>query len=167
MSETTNYKSVVGNNRSEAIAIARRPRLHQKPSEDSFDFSTPTQSPSMEHRFVVPSPILSRRMRTFSTNIKATESPIHQGECKFFSRSKGHGFIQPTDGCSNELIFMHISDIESEYIPLPGDSLSFKLSRIPPKNEKFQAVEVRILNLFSNDDPNHSHTRWNEAPSHH
>lgn len=150
---------------SEPLNIRRRPRLSHKPSEDSFEYTTPSQSPSIDHLFVVPSPILTRRMRTFSASSRATEGPVHHGECKFFSRSKGHGFIQPTDGCSKELIFMHISDIESEYVPLPGDSLSFKLSRIPPKNEKFQAVEVHILNLSSNN-PEHPHSRWDGAPSH-
>ena len=142
-----------------------RPRLSRTNTDESIGYTTPSQSPSSEHRFVVPSPLPTRRSRTFSACRRATEGPVHHGECKFFSRSKGHGFIQPTDGSSSELIFMHVSDIESEYVPLPGDILSFKLSRIPPKNEKFQAVEVHILSLC-NDSNEPKHVRWDGAPSH-
>ena len=142
-----------------------RPRLSRTNTDDSVGYRTPSQSPSNEHHFVVPSPLPTRRTRTYSACRRATEGPVHYGECKFFSRSKGHGFVQPTDGSSNDLIFMHVSDIESEYIPMPGDTLSFKLSRIPPKNEKFQAVEVHILSL-GNDSTEPKHTRWDGAPSH-
>jgi len=140
-----------------------RPRLSH--AEGDVPYVTPTQSPSSEHRFLIPSPMVTRRTRTYSASRRATEGPVHHGECKFFSRSKGHGFIQPTDGSSTEPVFMHISDIESEYVPLPGDTLSYKLTRVPPKNEKFQAVEVRITSLCMDDTDRH-HVRWDGAPSH-
>ena len=144
-------------------AIPMRPRLSH--GEGDVAYITPTHSPASEHRFLIPSPMVTRRTRTYSASRRATEGPVHHGECKFFSRSKGHGFITPTDGSSTEPIFMHISDIESEYVPLPGDHLSYKVTRIPPKNEKFQAVEVRITSLCVDDGERH-HTRWDGAPSH-
>ena len=147
--------------KSKSHSIPHRPRLSRSNTDG---YTTPTQSPSNDHSFIVPSPVPTRRMRTYSACRRATEGPVHHGECKFFSRSKGHGFIQPTDGSSPDLVFMHVSDIESEYVPLPGDMLSYKLSRIPPKNEKFQAVEVHILNL-SVDGSQRNHVRWDGAPT--
>ena len=162
MADASNNKSPSKSSQTMTIPIMR-PRLSH--SDGEMAYVTPTQSPSSEHRFLVPSPMVTRRTRTYSASRRATEGPLHHGECKFFSRSKGHGFIQPTDGSSNEPIFMHISDIESEYVPLPGDMLSYKLTRVPPKNEKFQAVEVRITSLCR-DDAEHQHVRWDGAQSH-
>ena len=62
-------------------------------------------------------------------------------------------------------LFMHVSDIESEYVPMPGDRITFKLTRIPPKNEKFQAVEVRIVGLCLDEKNAHHHVRWDGSPS--
>lgn len=39
---------------------------------------------------------------------RASEGPVFSGVCKWFSRSKGHGFIVPADGGSE--IFVHISE---------------------------------------------------------
>ncbi|XP_076814827.1 calcium-regulated heat-stable protein 1-like [Clavelina lepadiformis] len=139
-----------------------RPRLSH---DGDSSYVTPTASPSSEHRFLVPSPMVTRRTRTYSASRRATEGPMHHGECTFFSRSRGHGFIQPTDGSSEEPIFMHVSDIESEYVPMPGDRITFKLTRIPPKNEKFQAVEVRIVGLCLDEKNAHHHVRWDGSPS--
>ena len=51
---------------------------------------------------------------------------------------------------------MHISDIEGEYVPRRGDSVSFRLCPIPPRFEKFQAVHVHLTDNFSPG----SHQRW-------
>lgn len=76
------------------------------------------------------------------------------GVCKCFSRSKGHGFITPSDGGKD--IFVHISDIEGEYVPVEGDEVSYKVCSIPPKHEKVQAVEVTITHL----KPGTKHETW-------
>ena len=45
--------------------------------------------------------------------------------------------------------------IEGEYVPLPGDEVQYKLCPIPPKFEKNQAINVRIVNLTPE-----VHLRW-------
>lgn len=140
-------------NKTTPITI-NRPRL----SGGGDNYVTPTVSPSSEHHFLIPSPMVTRRTRTFSACRRATEGPVHKGICKHFSRSRGHGFIQPDEGFPTELVFMHVSDIESDYVPLEGDILSYQLTKIPPKMEKFQAVNVRIAGLCI--DNNQQHERW-------
>ena len=39
--------------------------------------------------------------------------------------------------------------IEGEYVPVEGDEVTYKVSRVPPKNLKVQAVEVKITHLKS------------------
>ncbi|KFQ55091.1 Cold shock domain-containing protein C2, partial [Nestor notabilis] len=86
------------------------------------------------------SPSLSSR-----STARASAGPIFKGVCKQFSRSQGHGFITPENG--TEDIFVHVSDIEGEYVPVEGDEVTYKVCPIPPKNQKFQAVEVVLTNL--------------------
>ncbi|KAG5679376.1 hypothetical protein PVAND_008945 [Polypedilum vanderplanki] len=114
------------------------------------DFHSPS-SPSSNH--LMPSPIITRRTRTASTCDRAMRNPLISGTVKSFSRSKGHGFITPKEG--GEDIFVHISDIEGEYMPLPGDEVVYRMCAIPPKYEKFQAIHVQITNLTPE-----VHTRW-------
>uniref|UniRef100_A0AAQ4PTU0 CSD domain-containing protein n=1 Tax=Gasterosteus aculeatus aculeatus TaxID=481459 RepID=A0AAQ4PTU0_GASAC len=95
-------------------------------------------------------PIAARPMRT----VRATSGPVFKGVCKNFSRSQGHGFLQPSHG--GEDIFVHISDIEGEYVPVEGDEVTYKVSRVPPKNLKVQAVEVKIIHL----NPGTKHETW-------
>lgn len=79
-----------------------------------------------------------------STCARATEN-LETGKVKSFCRSKGHGFItRDEDG---QDLFVHISDIEGEYVPLPGDEVQYKLCPIPPKFEKNQAIHVNIINF--------------------
>ena len=93
----------------------------------------------------IPSPLITRRTRTASMSERALESPELSGTIKSFCREKGHGFVTPATG--GEDIFVHISDVEGEYIPLPGDMVKYRLCPIPPKFEKYQAVHVHITNL--------------------
>uniref|UniRef100_A0A8C8RC89 Cold shock domain containing C2 n=1 Tax=Pelusios castaneus TaxID=367368 RepID=A0A8C8RC89_9SAUR len=85
---------------------------------------------------------------------RASAGPAFKGVCKQFSRSQGHGFITPENG--TEDIFVHVSDIEGEYVPVEGDEVTYKICPIPPKNQKFQAVEVVLTNLA----PHTKHETW-------
>ncbi|XP_018428880.1 PREDICTED: calcium-regulated heat-stable protein 1 [Nanorana parkeri] len=128
----------------------------QPPKTLNLPASNPTRdrssSPIRGH--LIPSPLPTRRTRTFSATARASEGPVYKGVCKCFSRSKGHGFIIPEDGGPN--VFLHISDIEGEYVPVEGDEVTYKLCTIPPKHEKRQAVEVVITHLA----PGTKHETW-------
>ncbi|KAM4535230.1 cold shock domain-containing protein C2 isoform 1-T4 [Fundulus diaphanus] len=102
----------------------------------------------------LPSPLPTKRNRTYSATVRAQSGPVFKGTCKNFSRSQGHGFIQPSHG--GEDIFVHISDIEGEYVPVEGDEVTYKVCRVPPKNIKVQAVEVKIIHL----NPGTKHETW-------
>lgn len=125
--------------------------------------TTPTKPPmtgipTSPSHLQLPSPIITRRTRTASTSDRAMRNPIEEGKVKSFSRSKGHGFISPTSGGDD--IFVHISDIEGEYVPLPGDEVSYRLCSIPPKFEKVQAIHVHITHLTPE-----KHSKWEERAS--
>lgn len=46
--------------------------------------------------------------------------------------------------------------IEGEYVPVEGDEVTYKVCRVPPKNLKVQAVEVKITHL----NPGTKHETW-------
>lgn len=102
-------------------------------------------SPNGQGYLSIPSPIITRRTRTNSTSQRAYSNPIDKGTVKTFCREKGHGFIEKEK--TKEIIFVHISDIEGEYVPLPGDTVRFRICPVPPKMEKVQAVHVEIVNF--------------------
>jgi len=104
---------------------------------------------------LIPSPLITKRTRTASTCEKIIKSKTEYGTIKLFCREKGHGFITPEDG--GDTIFVHISDIEDEFIPLVGDRVKYQLCPVPPKFEKFQAVHVHIVNLKPE-----LHRRWEQ-----
>ncbi|XP_048351451.1 calcium-regulated heat-stable protein 1 [Sphaerodactylus townsendi] len=112
------------------------------------------RSPSPMRGCLIPSPLPTRRTRTCSATARASQGPAFKGTCKCFCRSKGHGFITPEDGGPD--IFVHISDIEGEYVMVSGDEVTYKVCPIPPKNEKLQAVEVIITHLA----PGTKHETW-------
>uniref|UniRef100_A0A1A8QHJ3 Calcium regulated heat stable protein 1 n=2 Tax=Nothobranchius TaxID=28779 RepID=A0A1A8QHJ3_9TELE len=133
------------------------PPLHSPSSPESLHLPTNKfreRSPSPLRGFLIPSPLPTRRNRTYSAAARAAEGPVFTGVCKCFCRSKGHGFITPSDGGAD--IFVHISDIEGEYVPVEGDEMRYKVCSIPPKNEKVQAVEVTITHL----KPGTKHETW-------
>jgi cold shock CspA family protein len=43
---------------------------------------------------------------------------IKQGTIQTFCRNKGHGFIKPDN--EEELLFLHVIDIEGEWVPKEG-----------------------------------------------
>ncbi|KAJ8966573.1 hypothetical protein NQ314_003468 [Rhamnusium bicolor] len=94
---------------------------------------------------LIPSPLITKRNRTPSTCERILRSKTLYGNIKLFCREKGHGFITPEDG--GDEIFVHVSDVEDEFVPLPGDRVKYQLCPIPPKFEKFQAVHVHIVDL--------------------
>ncbi|KAK2833775.1 hypothetical protein Q5P01_017664 [Channa striata] len=102
----------------------------------------------------LPSPLPTKRTRTYSATVRAHSGPVFKGVCKNFCRSQGHGFITPSHG--GEDIFVHISDIEGEYVLVEGDEVTYKVCRVPPKNLKVQAVEVKITHL----NPGTKHETW-------
>ncbi|XP_062859858.1 cold shock domain-containing protein C2a [Trichomycterus rosablanca] len=101
-----------------------------------------------------PSPLPTKRNRSYSATVRSRSGTVFKGICKNFSRSQGHGFIRPIHG--GEDIFVHISDIEGEYVPVEGDEVTYKVCPVPPKNLKVQAVEVVITNLT----PGTKHETW-------
>lgn len=105
----------------------------------------------------LPSPFVPRRCRSNSSSDRAMRNPVEEGIVKSFNRNRGHGFITPASG--GEDIFVHISDVIGEYVPLPGDEVSYRLCSIPPKYEKVQAVHVNIIHLTAE-----KHSRWEEVP---
>lgn len=116
--------------------------------------SSPEGSPMNPRKFPfkIPSPVPTRRTRTTSQSRIASESPEQTGVCKNFCRNKGHGFITPDDGGKD--IFVHISDIEGEFVPKEGDKVSFRTCPLPPKNVEKQAVMVVLTEMRG------AHEKW-------
>ncbi|XP_071966041.1 calcium-regulated heat-stable protein 1-like [Antedon mediterranea] len=122
---------------------------------------SPSKSPNKVLRspvqFLMPSPIITRRTRTHSTSRAASNNPVKTGVIKEFCKHKGHGFIIP-DGDSSTTLFVHVSDVEGEYVPCTGDHVTYKECLVPPKKIKIQAVEVIITHLA----PGLKHHRWED-----
>lgn len=57
--------------------------------------------------------------------------------------------------CWADILLSPIS-IEGEYVPVEGDEVTYKMCPIPPKNQKFQAVEVVLTQLA----PHTPHETW-------
>jgi len=116
--------------------------------------------------------VRTRHLRTPSISEQIQDEYL-SGCVVYFCRSRGHGFIRPDPGlntsynCNNEShnrnnnsgdfedIFVHISDIDSDYVPRKGDKVSYRLCPFPPKFEKYQAVNVKITSMSPQP-----HNRW-------
>lgn len=46
--------------------------------------------------------------------------------------------------------------IEGEFVPIPGDEVTYQMCLVPPKNERYQAVHVKITHLKEGE----VHHRW-------
>eukprot|EP00090_Calanus_glacialis_P022823 TRINITY_DN35147_c0_g1_i1.p1 TRINITY_DN35147_c0_g1~~TRINITY_DN35147_c0_g1_i1.p1 ORF type:complete len:190 (+),score=45.91 TRINITY_DN35147_c0_g1_i1:151-720(+) len=103
--------------------------------------------------FLLESTLLPRRIRTDSVS-ERIKGEIQCGTVTYFCKSRGHGYIQPSQN-SGEEHFVHVSDVESDVVPLNGDQVSYRLCPIPPKFEKCQAVNVTITKMSDQ-----SHKRW-------
>ncbi|XP_060553665.1 calcium-regulated heat stable protein 1-like [Ruditapes philippinarum] len=123
---------------------------------------SPVGSPII-NKFREPSPVPTRRNRTYSqtkTVEKLRESPkVHHGIVKEFCRNKGHGFILDTE--TNQRVFVHVSDIEGEFVPKENDDVTFKILPLPLNPKKEQAVHVKITHLA----PGVTHETWTSSPS--
>lgn len=116
--------------------------------------------PYAQHSLNIPSPVPCRRTRTTSLSLMAADSPLQQGTIVKFCREKGHGFVKPDD--EEKPIFLHISDIEEDYVVRPGDRVEFRTVPMPPKRVEQMAVEVHLLSL----DESVPHERWDKLPDH-
>ncbi|CAF1371516.1 unnamed protein product [Adineta steineri] len=125
----------------------------------SHSSSSASLSPRMNDH--LPHPIIPRRERTLSQCERALQSPSYEGIIDEFCREKGHGYIRPKENPS-QLIFVHVSDIDDDYVPKKGDLVSFKKMLMPPKNEKIMAVHIKLLHLAEGV----KHESWEEAVEH-
>lgn len=89
--------------------------------------------------------IVTRRSRTEAVCGRILDE-VETGTLKYFCRSRGHGFITPDKPGSSEL-FLHISDIEGEFVPRKGDIVQYRVCPIPPRFDNFQAVHVHIIDF--------------------
>lgn len=124
--------------------------------------TSPVGSP-IHNKFLVPSPVPTRRNRTYSQSERALQGETCNGKVKQFCRNKGHGFI--IEEKTGDSIFVHISDIDGEFVPKEGDDVTFKLIPLPFNPNKKQAVHVKITHLA----PGVTHETWNSlsaSPSH-
>jgi len=103
----------------------------------------------------LPSPFLTRRTRTYSATRTANDGPLLLGRIDSFCRERGHGFVTPI-ATTGDKIFLHISDVEDEYVPQKGDRVQYKLAPIPPHMTKFQAVQCKIVEGGKDKD----HEKW-------
>lgn len=60
--------------------------------------------------------------------------------------------------CNHDCILFF--SIEGEYVPKEGDEVTYQKCLIPPRNEKYQAIHVKITHLA----PGVTHEKW-DSPS--
>ncbi|XP_074647675.1 cold shock domain-containing protein C2-like [Tubulanus polymorphus] len=108
----------------------------------------------------LPHPFKTKRTRTVSQSERALEGPTFYGVIQEFCRNRGHGFIIPhVRENGDERLFVHISDIDGEYVPKVGDEVAFKKVLVPPKKEKYQACHVQIVHMVAGQ----THEKWDSS----
>merc|ERR1712179_428688 len=109
-------------------------------------------------QFVIPHPVPCKRTRTTSISKLAANSPEQFGTIIEFNRGKGHGFVKADN--EEQKIFLHISDIEDEYVAHVGDRIRFRTIPMPPRMTQKMAVEVSLVDI----DETVNHERWDSKP---
>lgn len=71
-------------------------------------------------------------------------------------RRPGHSGCPGNGACCWADVPLLPTSIEGEYVPVEGDEVTYKMCPIPPKNQKFQAVEVVLTQLA----PHTPHETW-------
>lgn len=117
-------------------------QMSKKPSK--FDEAVETVGSPLEVARVglAPNYFTTRRTRTLSTTARIDDAELVTGTVSAFSRTKGHGFLNSEDGKQE---FFHVSDVVSQVVPKGGDVVRYRVIPIPPKYEKYQAVQVTIM----------------------
>ncbi len=69
-----------------------------------------------------------------------TETRMAIGTVKWFSATKGFGFIQPEDGGSD--VFVHISAVEKAGMRTLNDGQRVRYERVQGKNGKYSAENL-------------------------
>lgn len=130
---------------------------HQVSSSDVSGKASPaSMSPPVSPGGAMPFRLPMRRTRTVSESERIQAGPQFSGQISSFCREKGHGFVKPSDG--SELLFVHISDVEGDWVPKEGDDVVFKRCLVPPKNEKYAAVHVQIVHKVAGK----VHEKWDK-----
>lgn len=70
--------------------------------------------------------------------------------------SKSIVILQQYERTQTSFLMLLCFSIDGEYVPAEGDEVTYKVCRVPPKNIKVQAVEVKIIHL----KPGTKHETW-------
>eukprot|EP00093_Oithona_nana_P004890 04890.XXX_48180_49206_1 [CDS] Oithona nana genome sequencing. len=99
---------------------------------------------------------LIRKLLTKGVFIITLASAAHKKRTKQFSRL---ALQKNVEKCRNDPypVFMHISDIEGEFIPRKGDKVRYQVCPMPPRFDKPQGVHIQIIDFTPE-----RHRKWSE-----
>lgn len=63
-------------------------------------------------------------LRVLSNTPPCVQGEVQAGTVTYFCRSRGHGFLRDDRG---EEHFVHVSDVESDFVPLKGDKVRWEI----------------------------------------